>query len=340
MKKWDKFQVNYHVNQKGLFEPFCSLLDCYDQICYFEFRKVSDFNRWIYFCDDINLQIDRYGNVSVMKTMVNRRYQRIEEYILTENYFEKIDELLKDRGEIALCTAFNFVSDFVWSEKGKDYLHTQHLTYIISEDQNDYYIVDSPWNLKNYETIRLRDNYSIVKIPKEHFKEAFGQYCRVLVIRFEDLPSKKYEEYAFLKSVLDVMISNYYSESQDAFQGRQAVMHMLQKCDLCDEKIFEASFIFHIMVSRRLLLERGLRRCSSNIRNYKDIAEFLNKSIAHWKKIKALSDDHLYGGKQVCDAAKYVIPSLIEDEDILMKGLSSIGETKMESERNRERKEK
>lgn len=60
------------------------------------------------------------------------------EYVITENYFEKIDELIKEKGAIALRTAFNYVSDFVWAENGKDYLHTQHLTYVISEDQENY----------------------------------------------------------------------------------------------------------------------------------------------------------------------------------------------------------
>lgn len=323
VKNTDKFKVNYHVNAKGLFEPFCSLLDCYDQICYFEFRKVSDLSRWIYFCDDISLEIDKCGNISVMRTMVNTKYQKKEEYVITDNHFQKIGEFIKNKGAIALCTAFNYVNDFVWSGKGKDYLHTQHLTYIISEDQDCYYVVDSPWNLKNYENIRLETNYSIVKIKKEQFREAFEYYCKVLIIRFENLPSTKNEEEIFLNDVLNSIVAIYFSKSKKLIQGRQAILNMHHKCDLGDEKIFESSFIFHIMVSRRLLLRRGLNQCCSSIRNYKEIVHFLDESIAYWKQIKDLSDDCLYRGKKVCDLAKCILPSLLVNEDKLMRYLGT-----------------
>lgn len=78
----NKLELDYHVNRMGESDSFCDLLTCYDQICYFEFRKVSDFNRWVYFCDGINLKIDDSDQVSVMRTMVNREYQRLERYVV------------------------------------------------------------------------------------------------------------------------------------------------------------------------------------------------------------------------------------------------------------------
>lgn len=43
-----------------------------------------------------------------------------------------------------LRTAFNYVPDYAWWNEGKEFLHTEHVTYVVEADQEFYYIADSP----------------------------------------------------------------------------------------------------------------------------------------------------------------------------------------------------
>lgn len=321
MDKVNKYELNYHVNANGESEPFCSMLNCYDQICYFEFRRVSNFNCWVYFCDDINLKIDYDDNVFNMRSGVNLEYQNIEKFIIKEDHLNKVDKFIEENDAVMLCTAFNYVPDYVWWDKGKGYLHIGHLTYIIGEDQEGYYIADSPWVFKNVESIRQTFNASLVKIPKVHFAEAFLKYCEVCVIRFENLPTEKNEEPEFVKRVLEKTVQHYYSNNDDIFMGRKAILRMIEKCYLQQEKIFEASFIYHIAVSRRLLLKRDFGRCFKHIKEYEKIMEHLNKSIEYWSQIRDLAGDHLYKSLKVSPTVEPILHKLIANEDFLMRYL-------------------
>lgn len=37
-EKRTKFELDYHVDHNGEVIPFCSMLGCFEQICYFELR--------------------------------------------------------------------------------------------------------------------------------------------------------------------------------------------------------------------------------------------------------------------------------------------------------------
>lgn len=321
MMKQNKLELDYHVNQKGESDPFCDLLTCYDQICYFEFRKVSDFNRWIHFCDDINLKIDDRDQVSVMRTMVNREYQRLERYEVKENYFCRIDQLISEHGAVMLGTAFNYAPDFVWWDEGKGQLHTEHMTYVIDADQEFYYIVDSPWVFIHFEQIRMETNPSIAKVRKERFAKAFEKCCKVYVFRFENLPVKREEEAVLLEKNIRIMIQNYAADLEDAHAGRRAYEYMKEKCALDQQSIFADSFPYHIMASRRLLLKRALQRWKDEVRNYSSIMKYLDQSIEHWRKMRLISSDYQYLKMEPSRRAGELLPLVIENEELLVQAL-------------------
>lgn len=315
-----KYQENYHVYRNGKMDPFCYLLNCYDQICYFRFRKVSHFNRWIYFCDDINLEI-KADSIFVGKTMVNKEYQKVEKWNITEKHFKRIHELLKEKDTLMLRTAFNYVPNYAWWDEGQDHLHTSHLTYVIGEDDDVYYVVDSPWVFLDIKTIRMEGNPSIVKIVKGNFNEAFQKSCEAFAIEFENLPDKKSEEFPFLKRVLEKIVQNYYFDKNTVITGRNAIGYLAEKCSLQEEKIFDASFMYHLMVARRLLLKRGISICSRYINNYDTLVDCLDKSIEYWTQFKSLSDEHLYKGVDVYSAVDQNLKALIINENKLIECL-------------------
>ncbi len=322
-EKGNKFELDYHIDHNGEVMPFCSMLGCFEQICYFELRKVSDVNPWIYFCDNLNLGIEN-GNAHVMTTEVRDRYQKAERWVIEENHFEKISSLIAQEGEVALRTAFNYVPNYTWSEEGKEGLHTAHMTYVIGEDADGYYIVDSPTNFLNIETIRHKDNPSIVKIPKQNFAEAFEKYCEICKVRFSNLYEAE-GEVDYLKEILKETVEWYYMEPEgDTVVGRKALLYMLEQCDAGGVDLFLPFFMYYLMVSRRLLLKRGMNLCSSRIENRGGAMEYLDRSIGYWTEIKELSFAHLYDHKKVEGEVRGLMGPLMENEDRLMESLEKI----------------
>lgn len=320
MNGQDKYQANYHVYRNGKFDPFCYLLNCYDQVCYFQFRKVSNFSRWIYFCDDINLEI-KVDNIFVSRSLVNKEYQKVGKWTIKENHFEKIHELLKEKDTLMLRTAFNYVPNYVWWKEGQDHIHSSHLTYVIGEDNDVYYVVDSPWVFLDVKTIRMENNPSIVKILKGNFNKAFQECCEVFTIELENLPTKKSEEFPFLKRILEKIVQNYFSQNDTSIMGRKAIQYLAEKCSLREEKIFDASFMYHLLVARRLLLKRGIEICSGYINNYDTLMNYLDRSIEYWTQLKKLSDDHLYKGADVFLLTDQNLTSLVANEEKLIECL-------------------
>lgn len=322
IEKEEKYQLDYHVDHNEKIIPLCNLLDCFEQICYFEFRKISDFNPWVYFCDDINSQIAN-DDLYIMKTDVKTHYQDFKEWTIKGNHHEKITELLHDEGSLILQTAFNYVPDYAWWTEGKETLHLQHLTYLLGEDIESYYIADSPYVFLNIEKIKQKFNPSIVKIPKEHFDEAFKRYCKVSVVRFHDIPMTQDGRLLYFQKILAGVVKDYYFESPDFKVGRNALLYMADQCALGKEQLFVPFFIYHLAVSKRIMLKRCLGIYKDSLRNYFEIVSYLDKSIEYMKKIKDLSYEHLYYSKLVSSSVGKELDTLVKNEDMLIKTIQS-----------------
>ncbi len=322
IEKEEKYQLDYHVNHYEKMVPICNLLDCFEQICYFEFRKISDFNPWVYFCDDINLQIAN-DDLYIMKTDVKNQYQDFKEWTVKCDYHKNIAELLHTEGSLILQTAFNYVPDYAWWEDGKEGLHIQHLTYLLGEDLEGYYIADSPYVFLNIENIKQKFNPSIVKVPKEHFDEAFNHYCKVSIVRYHDIPTTQEEQFWYFYKILAGIVKDYYFEHPDFKVGRNALLYMAKQCALRKENLFIPFFIYHLAVSKRILLKRCLGIYKRCIRNYHEIMIYLDKSIEYMKRIKDLSFEHLYYNKMVSSSVEKELDTLIQNEDILIETIQS-----------------
>lgn len=319
----EKFFKDYHVNQSGNLIPLCSLLGCFDQICYFELRKTTKFNPWIFFCDDINPYIEENGNIGIRSTGIKYLYTETQDYLIEGNYFTRISEIIGESGEVILCTAFNYVPEYCWCEEGRDSLHIDHYSYLLAEDAENYFIADSPMVFLNIEKIRAPQNPSIVIIPKEHFAEAFDQYCLIKKIRIKESISQQ-EEYFFLIKNLKEMIQYYKSDEVGTIIGRMALLYLLEKCEQNDDAIFKNLFKFHLIISRRLILKRCLLICSKKLGDCRNVFTLLDRTINSWTTIKQLSLECLYYGKDVSERAKPVVEDLLEQEDRLMQSITQL----------------
>lgn len=139
-----KFKLSYHVDRNGNRQPFCTLLNCYEQICYFELRKVSDFNPWVFFCNDINLRITNENRILLESTDIKGQYLEEKEWVIENDHFAKTSKILKEYGGVMCHTAFNFIPDYCWYEEGREQLHLGHGMYLLDEDEENYYIADAP----------------------------------------------------------------------------------------------------------------------------------------------------------------------------------------------------
>lgn len=276
----------FHVTADGKIVPFCTMLNCFDQPCYFEFRKVSEFDPWLFFCDDINLEI--YENsIAPYSTGIKNKYQNINKYIIKENHFGEISNLLEENKSLILSTAFNYVIDYDWwGENAGDekYLHVNHNSYIIGEDKENYYIVDSPSIFRTLKKIRC-ENKAIVKIPKDNFSVAFQKYCEVTCISYHDLPKMGKDEYQYLEDTLCRIYKNYNSQF---CIGRNALLEMNKLIQNKDGKILENIYGYYMMVCRRVVLKRCLNKYWNEILNKSDMLYCLDDSILRWNQIRIL----------------------------------------------------
>ena len=312
--------MNYHVDSNGNLIPLCSLLNCYDQNCYFELRKVTKFKPWIFFCDDINPCIKECGEIGIHYTGI--KYQYIEErtWIIENNYFDKISDILKKYGEVMLGTAFNYVPEYCWSEEGRDHLHVGHYTYLLDEDKEHYYIADTPSVFLDIENIKTKQNPSVLCLSKGHFTDAFRQYCKVKKIWIKESLFLQDEYVYFIRNIKEI-IKNYKMNEEGIVVGRAALTHLLERCQQKEDNIFKSLFSFHIIISLRLILRICIQSMGQEQVNSKKILLYLDKSIECWELVKKFSFDYLYNNQAVGIGAIPVIEVLLEYEDKLIQSL-------------------
>lgn len=326
---WDdaKFKLSYHVDRNGDKQSFCTLLSCYEQICYFELRKVSNFNPWVFFCDDINLCITNENNISLESTYIKEQFVEEKEWIIENNHFAEISKILKEHGEVMCCTAFNFIPDYCWCEEGREQLHLGHGAYLLDEDEKNYYIADAPEVFLGIEKIKMK-NPSIVMIPKEHFAEAFKQYCEIWKIIIKSDISLQKERF-FLEQNLRKIIEHYKESGEGTVMGKAALFYLIEKCRQKEDVIFKDFFCFHLIVSRRLILQRCLQIFLRETECYKEIILYLSKCIEKWRMIKDFSFDYLYYGQPVGMKGEPVLESIVEYEDKLIQSIKRALDTKI-----------
>lgn len=327
---WDnaKFKLSYHVDKNGNKQPFCTLLSCYEQICYFELRKLTNFNPWVFFCDDINLCITNENTVFLESTEIKDQFVEEKEWVIENNHFAEISKILKKHGEVMYRTAFNFIPDYCWCEEGREQLHLGHGAYLLDEDEENYYIADAPEVFLDIENIRMKQNPSIVIIPKEHFAEAFKQYCKIRKIKIKSDISLQKERF-FLEENLRKIVEHYEGNGEGTVMGRTALLYLIDKCRQKEDSIFKDFFCFHLIVSRRLILQRCLQNFLKETEYYKEIIIYLDKCIEKWRMIKDFSFDYLYYGQPVGVKGRPVLESIVEYEDRLIHGIKQVLDTKI-----------
>lgn len=141
------------------------------------------------------------------------------------------------------------------------------------------------------------------------------------VVRFHDIPTVRDGYFPYFQKILAEIVSNYYSEHPDFKVGRNALLYMADQCALGQEDLFVPFFIYHLAVSKRILLKRCLGICRDHISDYLETVSYLDKSIEYMKRIKDLSFAHLYDGKMVSSSVGRELDILIENEDMLIKAI-------------------
>lgn len=315
-----KFSLNYHVDSNGNLIPLCSLLNCYDQNCYFELRKVTKFRPWIFFCDDINPYIKECGEIGIHYTGIKYQYISERTWSIENNYFDKISDIIKDNGEVMLGTAFNFVPEYCWSEEGRDHLHIGHYSYLLDEDKEYYYVADTPSVFLNIENIRTQQNPSVLYLVKSHFTDAFRQYCKVKKIWIKESLFLQNEYSYFIRNIKE-MIKYYEMSEEEVIVGRAVLTYLIEKCKQKEDDIFKSLFSFHLIISRRIILKRCIQSMEKEIGDCKKILLYLNKSIEYWTIIKKFSFECLYNNQAVGMEAIPAIEALLDYEDKLMQSI-------------------
>ena len=107
------------------------------------------------------------------------------------------------------------------------------------------------------------------------------------------------------------------------FSMRSMRLYMADQCALGKEQLFVPFFIYHLAVSKRIMLKRCLGIYKDSLRNYFEIVSYLDKSIEYMKKIKDLSYEHLYYSKLVSSSVGKELDTLVKNEDMLIKTIQS-----------------
>lgn len=325
----NKYKLHYHVNQDGSAEVLCELLDCFEQPCYFQYKKVSDGNPWIFFCGNINL-IFCLRNEMTLGTIVSKtreQYSKIQTVSISSNCYAEITKLLKKYGEIILTTAFNYVNDYVWyKDEGKLGMHTQHCTYLLGENEKDYFIVDNPYVLLNSEKISLRNNNSIFVIPKSNFQEAFEKCCIVTTLKYHNLPNTKESELAYFINICKEIVKDYEGENsvESVIFGRQALSFLKNELEKGNEKLIDDFYVFHMVMARRIIFKRCINILKVHIFNSNQINKYLRYSIELWKMMKELAFKHHYYNESVHISAANKVGEIIKVEDALIDTIANI----------------
>lgn len=327
----NKYEQGYQVDTYGNLDSFCMRLDCFEQPSYFELRKVSKVNPWIIFCDDINMCISKEDSqyiINPYSTGIRNEFQIVETWNITENFWGEISKKLREKDSILLKTAFNYVQDYAWWGEGfdnPDYLHTGHYSYIIGEDEKFLFIVDSPSVFLNIEKLRWLENKSIVRIPKEHFCNAFKKLCQLKSISYINLPEGEKEESEYFFKVLAAMGNNYALKNV----GKDAMRIWEVAIGNCEVNAFSSLFGFHMLLSRRVILKKCIFDFKEKLEGAEDILRVLDISMNYWRQIKHLSKEYVYEKKNPIDRMKAMMESFKRNEDILMGKIMEIHERKI-----------
>lgn len=255
------------------------------------------------------------------------QYLNIQTVPITDEHFKEITKLLNKHEEIALTTAFNYVDDYVWfEEEGKEQLHTRHCLYLLGENDDSYFIAESPCVLLDAGKLQMESNNSIFRIAKKHFAEAFQKYCVINVLNFKNIPSNKKAELEYFMAICREIAICYEIEDsiEKAVIGRKALLLLKKEIEEKNKNIISDYYLFHIIISRRVIFKRCFELFRTYINGSSGINGLLKLSIEHWKKMKDLTYEYHYCYKMDFDAAIQEMYKLIEIEDALAKEISNI----------------
>ncbi len=325
----NKYKAHYHMNEDGSAEVLCELLDCFEQPCYFQYKKVSDRNPWIFFCGNINLTFCVRDKITLGTVICKTRgqYGNIHTISFTNEYYKNISNLLNVYGEVILTTAFNYVNDYVWfKDEGKNGIHTQHCTYLLGENDKDYYIADNPYVLLEPAKIELESNNSVFVIPKSHFQEAFEKCCIVTTLKYQNLPKTKESELAYFMAICKEIGTDYIEKDsvKGVFLGRQALLLLKSELENGNEHMMDDFFVYHIVIARRIVFKRCINLFKEYIFESSHVSSLLKQSIEQWKIIKELAFEYHYHNKKVCLSAAKKMKEIIEIEDALINEIINI----------------
>lgn len=186
--------------------------------------------------------------------------------------------------------------------------------------------MDSPNVFAHPERLVWKSNKSIFSIAKVHFEEAFKKVCKVTLIIYKDIPDTEQAELAYFKDICKEIVFDYQSQMPacDGVTGRAALLALRNELSAKNEGIMKDYFVFHMLISKRVIFQRCLHIFRKYICDTAEINRLVNLSSEHFKKMKDLAFESCYHNKKVCSLAEEKVGEIIKVEDILINEISNL----------------
>lgn len=342
----NKNKVNlYSCYQKdsNILDPIFQALDCFEQRIYL-ILKSRNISNPLFFCKSIVPIFVKYKNKEALELLRNNLWE--EEFsifkredipVYKNNYFESIKKII-DQGEcVVFSTMFDLVYPYLWYDENSSGNHYDHFSTIVDYDEENYYVIDSPYVFAPTRNQICEFNKSISIIPMKYLHRGFLVYCNLFrLVLQEDVLYKQIDLITIIKkNVIDYNHNCCYElEEGIIFYGKSALIR-LQECiktsefEILKQTGFSFYWDIHLILSRHILLRMCLiqEKAIFSEDNFNKILIQLNKCISLWNKLKNIIMKNFYKidtSISFQKSVEKVINAIVQQEKKLFDELSVI----------------
>ena len=333
----DKINLyNCYQGNSNTIDPIFQALDCFEQIGYLMLKGHNIVNP-LFFCKSITPVFVEYKNQTrlelLRKNLWNEEwniFQKEKVPVYESNYFEAIKDII-DKGDcVSFSTMFDLVYPYCWYDKDSKGNHCEHLSTIVDYDEENYYVIDSPFVFEPTRNKVCEFNKSVNIIPIQYLHKGFEVHCNLFRLVLKENILDRYPNIIeIIKRNIEEYNCKYESELEDCFifYGHRALIR-LQKCvkskefKILEKTSFNSYWNIHLILSRHILLRMCLVQEKEifSDKQFDEILTQLNQCIFLWDKLKVVIMKHCYKTDELLsfqDSVDAIVDNILIQEDKL-----------------------
>ena len=338
---------NFYYNKDGSRDEIVGALgNCFIQCSYIMMKTLFpgniDFSK-VYLNETTIMMLlsnnDIFDDIRVPYTTFTKNIFKINEINDRDESFETVITRTLNSGKIPLISTIieklSF-SRFYIPSCDLTKKRTDHFFLVVDEDEENYYIVESPDNV-NKCNVRYYNETECVILPKDELREAAKQFCSVLQLEFDKEKILYHEKNSV--NVLKDIVSNFeheriVEEDSYCFLGEEALLKFREfissgKMKLNgvapskDRELYDYFDwkIWTIKGSRDLMTIyfKGIAE-KQNYRGVDKILDILKKDSEQWTILKSMFLKSYFKGKYDVDDKyiQYLDPVIQSEKDLVL----------------------